>query len=161
PVTLSMNVVSAAGAPVVTPPANQTANEGTSKTFQLGSFTASSSAKPWTVTVDWGDTGTTTFSTSTAGTISGKAHTYGDNGAYSAKVTVTDNLNRSANSTFTINVANAPPVVGAISANDEALVGKPFNATATFTDKGFLDTHTAVWNWGDNNTTQGTVTESN
>ena len=35
------------------------------------------------------------------------------------------------------------------------------NVSASFTDPGVLDTHTAVWNWGDGNTLAGTVTEAN
>jgi hypothetical protein len=33
--------------------------------------------------------------------------------------------------------------------------------SALFTDKGILDTHTAVWDWGDGSTSSGIVTETN
>ena len=42
-------------APVVTPAADQSANEGASTTFNLGSFSDTEPDSPWTVTVDWGD----------------------------------------------------------------------------------------------------------
>jgi hypothetical protein len=42
-------------APSVSPPANQSANEGTSTTFNLGSFSDAQTDSPWTVTVNWGD----------------------------------------------------------------------------------------------------------
>lgn len=35
------------------------------------------------------------------------------------------------------------------------------DASANFTDTGLFDTHTAVWEWGDGNTTAGIVTETN
>ena len=61
--------VSAATNPVVTPPANQTATEGTSKSFSLGSFT-DPDGSPWTVDVNWGDgTAHTSFSVSSAGSL--------------------------------------------------------------------------------------------
>ena len=34
------------------------------------------------------------------------------------------------------------------------------SASANFTDKGVLDTHTAIWDWGDRSTSTGIVTES-
>jgi hypothetical protein len=33
--------------------------------------------------------------------------------------------------------------------------------TASFTDAGVLDTHTAVWNWGDGSSSTGIITENN
>jgi len=58
-------------------------------------------------------------------------------------------------------MSNVPPSVGPISGptspvqvNTNVLTG------ANFTDPGFLDTHTAVWSWGDGTTSPGTVTES-
>src|SRR5260370_9987950 len=49
--------VSAGTNPIITPPANQTATQGASKSFSLGSFT-DPDGSPWTVDVNWGD-GTT------------------------------------------------------------------------------------------------------
>ena len=47
-------------APLVTAPADQTASEGSSETFDLGSFTDPGDDDPWEVTVDWGDGSTDT-----------------------------------------------------------------------------------------------------
>ena len=53
------------------------------------------------------------------------------------------------------------PVVGAITTQvDPIPTNTAINATASFADPGFLDTHTAVWDWGDGTTTPGTVSES-
>jgi hypothetical protein len=41
------------------------------------------------------------------------------------------------------------------------LLGATFNASATFSDINLDDTHTAVWDWGDETNTSGTVTEVN
>jgi hypothetical protein len=40
-------------------------------------------------------------------------------------------------------------------------VNTAINASATFTDPGILETHTAVWNWGDGASSLGVVTEVN
>jgi hypothetical protein len=39
-------------------------------------------------------------------------------------------------------------------------VNSAISATATVTDPGVLDTHTAMWNWGDGSTSRGTVSET-
>lgn len=55
---------------------------------------------------------------------------------------------------------NQPPSLGSINApSAPQQVNLSIAASANFTDTG--DTHTAVWNWGDGNSSVGTVTESN
>ena len=55
--------------PTVTPPANQTANEGASQTFSLGSF-SDPDGGPWKVDVSWGDsTPDTVFNATKPGTL--------------------------------------------------------------------------------------------
>ena len=58
-------------APTVTAPANQTANEGASTSFSLGSFSDPGvNDSPWAVDVDWGDgTAHSTFSASSQGSL--------------------------------------------------------------------------------------------
>ncbi|WP_448594839.1 PKD domain-containing protein [Thermoflexus hugenholtzii] len=96
-------------APVVTAPADQTANEGEAKTFNLGSFTDDSTG-PWQITVNWGDGNTESFSVSATGTIPSRTHTYADNGNYAVTVTVTDNNEVSGSASFRITVNNVSPV---------------------------------------------------
>lgn len=58
-------------------------------------------------------------------------------------------------------VENVAPTVGAITAPlDPVQVGSSVSTTTSFTDPGLLDTHTAVWDWGDGTTSAGTVTEA-
>lgn len=77
-------------------------------------------------------------------------------------VQVTDNGNLTSTDQATVNITNANPVVGTITApTDPTLINTSINTSASFTDSGTPDTHTAVWNWGDNTTSTGTVTESN
>jgi predicted extracellular nuclease len=61
-----------------------------------------------------------------------------------------------------MNLVNYAPELGDITvAPNLAAVGANVNASVPFTDPDKLDTHTAVWDWGDGNTSAGTVTESN
>jgi predicted extracellular nuclease len=61
-----------------------------------------------------------------------------------------------------LNLVNYPPELGDIAVTPSLLaVGGPVAASVPFTDPDKLDTHTAVWDWGDGTTTPGTVTESN
>ncbi|HTX91270.1 MAG TPA: lamin tail domain-containing protein [Anaerolineales bacterium] len=59
-------------------------------------------------------------------------------------------------------INNVAPSLGPITAPTSPVpVNSPVNASASFTDPGVLDTHTAVWNWGDGSSSAGTVSESN
>lgn len=56
---------------------------------------------------------------------------------------------------------NLPPNVGVITAPIAPVaVNTQFNTSANFTDPNTYDTHAAVWNWGDNTTSPGAVTEA-
>src|SRR5207253_3080872 len=99
--------------PVVTAPADQTANEGASTSFTLGSFSdAGVNDNPWAVDVNWGDSSShTTFNQSTQGSLGSRSHTYADNGLYTVTVTVTDKDGGPGEATFKITVANVNPTV--------------------------------------------------
>ena len=75
---------------------------------------------------------------------------------------VCDSAGLCGNDTSTVTINNVPPTVGAISASVNPVpVNTAINATANFTDPGVLDTHTAVWNWGDGASSPGVMTETN
>jgi predicted extracellular nuclease len=77
-------------------------------------------------------------------------------------VRVTDPGGLSASALTTVTVTNAAPVVGVITApEDPARVNTTVDVSAAFTDPGMLDTHTAVWDWGDGTTSAGSVSETN
>jgi hypothetical protein len=61
-----------------------------------------------------------------------------------------------------VSVSNIAPTVGVITAPaDPVQINIEINTIADFSDPGILDTHTAVWDWGDETTTVGTVSETN
>jgi PKD repeat protein len=61
-----------------------------------------------------------------------------------------------------LDLLNYPPELGDITVSSNLVsAGTTVNASVPFTDPDKLDTHTAVWDWGDGNTSAGVVTESN
>ncbi|MFZ5932985.1 MAG: PKD domain-containing protein [Patescibacteria group bacterium] len=77
-------------------------------------------------------------------------------------VQVIDGGNLTASDTALITINNVVPVAGIITAPlDPVLVNTTINTSASFTDAGTLDTHTALWDWGDSTVSSGVVTESN
>lgn len=83
-------------------------------------------------------------------------------GSYTVGVQVTDDGGLSATATTVVTVNNLAPLVGAITAPANPVkTGITFNTSATFTDAGILDTHTALWDWGDGSTSSGVIAEAN
>ncbi len=137
-----------------------TINEGGTYTSN-GSFTDSDSTS-WTATVDYGDGGGANALTLNSDKTFSLSHVYKDNGTYTVTVSVTNNQGATGTGTATVTTNNVVPTVGTITApSSPVIVNTSITASANFTDPGVLDTHTASWNWGDGNTTTGTVTESN
>ncbi|MBI4188661.1 MAG: PKD domain-containing protein, partial [Chloroflexi bacterium] len=149
-------------APTVTAGANQTVNEGDSLSLNA-QFSDIGSRDTHTATINWGD-GTTSAGTvneaNGQGSVSAR-HSYADNGIYTVTVTVTDDDLGANSGTLQVTVNNVAPSVGAIDIPREVPPNTPANASARFTDPGTLDTHTAVWDWGDGRTSAGVVSEMN
>ncbi|MFC1718047.1 PKD domain-containing protein, partial [Candidatus Poribacteria bacterium] len=135
-------------APAVEAGPDQIVNEGTTLNFD-GSFTDPGVDSH---TIDWnfGDGG------SAAGILI-PTHTYGDNGLYTVTLDVVDDDSGTGSDNLTVTVNNVPPVVQAMDdqSTDE---GTEINLdVAAFTDAGWLDSHTAVIDWGDGTTKAGIV----
>lgn len=164
--TLTVTVTNVA--PVVEAGVDQTADEGQTVNLDPASFTDPGTADTHTAQIDWGD-GTvddgTVAESSGSGTVTG-SHNYGDNGVYTVTVTVTDDDGGASSDTLTVTVTNVAPTVtevGLDQPNEQFILPSvhAINFTATYTDPGWLDTHTASWNWGDGSPLEaGTVTET-
>ena len=74
-------------------------------------------------------------------------HTFVQDGAFTVRVTATDNDGLSDTATFTVNVTNVAPAVGTVPSGT-LNVGATYTAAGTFTDPG-ADAWTATVNWGD------------
>ena len=137
----------------------ETVNEGDTYST-TGSFIDSDSTS-WTAQVNYGDgSGLQPLPLNQDKTFL-LSHMYKDNGEYPVTVSVTDNQEQMSTASATVSVDNVQPTVSALNAPATALSLIKINTSSTFTDPGILDTHTAVWNWGDGTTSVGIVTENN
>lgn len=140
--------------PVADAGPNQTVNEGQSVTLN-----GSGSTDPDGIS----DIASYSWSFGDGATASGITvnHTYANNGIYTATLTVTDSVNQTSSATTTTTVNNVPPSVGTLSPITSVLPGVPIDTNANFTDPGILDTHAAVFDWGDGSSSNDIVTEAN
>lgn len=120
----------------------------------VGETSSDPNGGPLTYAWDFGDGGTTTEANPT--------HNFGDDGEYKVCLTVTNSVDKSDTVCTTSYIRNVAPTVGPIRVDPKSIqIEKAFKATADFNDPGFQDSHTAVWDWGDGTTSEGTVTENN
>ncbi len=142
---------------------------GTSFTGTVATFSdtlTTSPASDFTATIDWGD------ATTSAGIVSGGSgafqvsgtHTYASSGNFSVTVTLTDDAPGTATATV-ISTAIVKDNLVVTANNISPTEHTAFNGTvATFTDSDTSKTpadFTASIDWGDGNTSAGTVTGSN
>jgi hypothetical protein len=143
-------------------------NEGSTATL-TGNIVDPDPLDTHTLVVNWGDGSSAQTFTFGAGALPFTlSHRYVNNppgqpnGSFPITVTVTDAPGASGTGSTSVQVNNVAPTVGAITAPLAPVqVGTAISTSASFTDPGVLDTHTAVWSWGDNTTSAGTVTEAN
>jgi hypothetical protein len=101
-----------------------------------------------------------TFTDKGDGTWSWSFPTTDDVAGATDTVTASDGTGSTATDSFHYSAANANPVLGTPSNTSQSNCSA--SISATFTDVGTADTHTATIAWGDGNTTdQAAVTESN
>lgn len=71
-------------------------------------------------------------------------------------------INSDQTEIISLQFSNLSPTIGIFTPPSGPVeVNTAANITATFTDTNVTDTHTAVWSWGDNSTSNGTIAESN
>lgn len=146
--TVSHNVTIVNVAPSVQAGPDQTGNESDTVSFS-GSFSDPGWLDTHTYAWDFGDGGTA------SGTLT-PTHVYSDNGIYTVTLTMTDDDGGVGIDTMQVTVNNVAPTVdtGPDVANYS---GQTHQLTATFTDPGMLDTHTATIDWGDGSVEAGVV----
>ncbi len=138
-------------APEVEAGGDQETDEGTTISFS-GSFFDPGWLDTHTIEWDFGDGNT---ETGTLNTI----HAYGDNGLYQVILTVTDDDGGVGSDFLYVTVNNVAPSVEALEDQEMDEGTSVSLVLASFTDPGWLDTHTATIDWGDGTVEAGTVTE--
>jgi len=137
-----------------------------------GTITDPGALDSFTIVIDWGEGTPQTYSYA-AGTITfSETHQYLDDNptgtpsdVYTISVSITDDDGGADSESTTVTVNNVDPIVTEISMdqpNPQFILPiiHTLDFTGSFTDIGTLDTHTAIWDWGDSTTTVGVVIES-
>ncbi len=145
-------------APVV-PPITPPSNVGQDSPAVINVTFSDYGNQSHTATVNWGD-GSGNQSVPVSGNDFSSGHNYQSPGTYTVTVVVVDSQGATTTQTLTITVLNVVPVVGTVSFPSTVAVSNSVPLSATFTDQGVIDTHTATINWGDGHTTNGVVSES-
>ncbi|WP_342210520.1 PKD domain-containing protein [Methanococcoides vulcani] len=97
------------------------------------------------------------FSDGTTASGSEVTHVYATNGIYIVTLTVTDNEGTSTSDTLIVTVNNVAPVVDA-GTDQTANMGEEVVFSGSFDDPGSFDTHIILWDFGDGETVEGTLT---
>jgi PKD repeat protein len=128
-------------APTSAPGGPYADDEGSTIAFD-GSGSSDPDGDALTYNWDFGDGATGTGAT--------PSHAYGDNGTYTVQLTVDDGQGGTHTSSTTATIANVAPNLGALTVPGAPIAlapgGNVVNLAATFTDPGFLDTHTGSLN---------------
>jgi hypothetical protein len=129
-------------------------DEGLYYTLSLNPGGWDSSRLHWRV--NWGDG----MIQQITGPAASATHAYGDGpGNYNISVTANDGIGNYTPASQAVTVENADPVV-LVSDNEAFVQGQAGSIAVAFTDPGWLDTHTALIDWGDGTTTTPTFVEA-
>jgi PKD repeat protein len=138
-------------APVAEAGSDQITSEGTNVSFS-GSFT-DPGWESHTYTWDFGD------GSGTAGLLN-PVHAFGDVGVYNVKLTVTDQFGASGSDIIKVTVNNVPSTVSINSVSPSVIfAGQSVSFQGSFSDVGWVDYHTSMWDFGDGTSSAGTLTE--
>ncbi len=132
-----------------------------------GHFTDANWVDTHRAVIDWGDNTApedvevqeTHEKPQAQGTFQG-CHAYCDNGSYQIKVRVFDDVGGVKEVQESIKVENVDPEVD-LPEKRVSLVDQPIRLVGSFTDQGWCDTHTGLWDPGDCNVEDAIIRETN
>ncbi|HEY0735113.1 MAG TPA: Calx-beta domain-containing protein [Herpetosiphonaceae bacterium] len=144
-------------APTVAIPGTYTVDEGSSITVAAAGTDAESSSMAFVW--DLNDDGTFGSIGQSATLSTGDLAIDGPS-THPITVKAVDQGELTATATTNVTVRNLAPVVGSIAASKNPVMATTLlMASASFSDAGVRDTHTAIWDWGDGTTTEASVDE--
>jgi hypothetical protein len=127
--------------------------EGGSVSVAAGFYTSETNQNV-SVSINWGDGPADSFTVAPAARAFSRAHTYAQDSpsGYTIQATIGDGVTNTTR-TAQLRVANVAPAILSLTSGQTLLPLNPTAAPAgfatTFSDPGTLDTHTAVWTFGD------------
>jgi hypothetical protein len=142
-----------------TPPTASVAGTTALNEGGTGSWTATvSDLVSGALTITWDLDGDDTFGDATGASAS---RGFAQNGTYTVRARGSDQAGNAAVASQSLIVSNVgPTVTGVASSVDPVAVNTAVGATASFTDPGTSDTHSAIFDWGDGSTIAGAVSEA-
>lgn len=145
--------------PVVDAGLDQTVDEGEAVYF-YGYLTDTGTLDTHTISWDFGD-----GSIPVTGTFT-PTHVYADDGTYTITLTGVDDDTGFSSDTIIVTVENVAPSITSLftsQSNPQFILPDvhEISFTAEFTDPGWLDTHVALWDYGDGTVVPGCVAEEN
>ena len=152
--------------PQVYMPATITANEGEEISI-ITKFTDANWLDKHTASIDWGDNSApeelivneTNDKPQAQGEVMA-CHAYCDNGEYTVKLTVRDDVGGIGVGTMTIIIKNVAPKVF-LEEKMYSLKEQCIHLIGDFEDDGWCDTHIGIWNLGDCHTRDAVIEEQN
>jgi len=156
--------------PVVTASGDSILEDGTATVS--GTITDPGTQDTFTVTINWGEGSPDVYTYPAGTTTYSETHQYLDDNPtatladiYTVTVVVEDDDTETDTVTTTVTVTNVDPeasIDGMDQPNPEFILPlvHTLDFTGSFSDVGTMDTHTAVFDWGDTTSDAGTVTES-
>ena len=140
--TGSTTVTVTNGAPAIASVTNDgPAGEGSAVTFGVSASDPGGASDPLTYAWDFGDGAT--------GSGPSPSHPYGEQGTYTATVTVSDDEGASAQGTTTVTVTNVAPTITLVSNDGPADEASVVTFAVASTDPGSADPPTYAWSFGD------------
>jgi hypothetical protein len=141
-------------APTVTADGDVIDEDGTATVS--GTISDPGTLDSFTVTIDWGEGSPVNYDYIAGSTSYSESHKYLDDNptatsgdTYNIEISVTDDDGGVGNASTTVTVNNVDPIVSMSITNNAINEGGSTSVSATFTDQGTLDTHSATVNWDD------------
>jgi len=112
-------------------------------------FTPAAPLQTHTCKVNYGDGSGDLAGVVTATTCKGPNHAYGDSSSRTITIAVKSSAGYTGTASKAVTVKDVLPTITKLTAPSTSKLGTSVATSITFTDPGFAETHSVVWDWGD------------